>query len=340
VGASVYGSLRDTSGQVVYSNLTRKLDWAVGLSYVPYRYSGGIFRSLDVVDGVPVVADRYVLQRQTDASAFAVAAYPFNRAQRFELQSSLQRIGFGAELRTEYYSPFDGRFLGDEEEKLRGVFDPLYLGSVSGALVHDTSVFGATSPILGSRARLEVAPTFGSADYTTLLADWRGYFMPVRPVTFALRATHFGRYGGGGEDNRFRDVYIGYPELLRGYDDVTSAECVPDRTSTCPLFDRLFGSRALLASAEVRAPLWGLFRGRLSYGPLPLEIALFADAGVAWTGEQKASFLGGDRSILASVGAALRANVFGFLVAQLSAARPLDRPGRGWVWQWSLSPGF
>lgn len=340
VAASVYGSLRDTSGQVVYSNLTRKLDWAVGLSYVPYRYSGGIFRSLDVVDGVPVVADRYVLQRQTDASAFAVAAYPFNRAQRFELQGSLQRIGFGAELRTEYYSPFDGRFLGDEEEKLRGVFDPLYLGSVSGALVHDTSVFGATSPILGSRARLEVAPTFGSADYTTLLADWRGYFMPVRPVTFALRATHFGRYGGGGEDNRFRDVYIGYPELLRGYDDVTSAECVPDRTSTCPLFDRLFGSRALLASAEVRAPLWGLFRGRLSYGPLPLEIALFADAGVAWTSEQKASFLGGDRSVLASVGAALRANVFGFLVAQLSAARPLDRPGRGWVWQWSLSPGF
>jgi hypothetical protein len=32
------------------------------------------------------------------------------------------------------------------------------------------------------------------------------------------------------------------------------------------------------------------------------------------------------------VGATLRANVFGFLVAQVSAAKPLDRPGhKGWV---------
>ena len=339
--ASVYGSVEDISGQLVYSNLTKKIDWAVGTQYVPYRYAGGIFRSLQVVDGIPVIADQYLLQRQTDASAFAAAAYPFNRARRFELQGSFRRIGFSQELRTEYYSPVDGSFLGDEEEKLRGVFDPLYLGSVSGAFVHDTSVFGATSPILGSRARFEVAPTFGSIDYTQVLADWRAYLMPVRPVTFALRATHSGRYGSGGDDGRFQDIYLGYPELIRGYDDVGVEECVPDATSSCPLYDRLFGSRVLVASAELRAPLWGLFKGKLSYGPLPLEIALFDDAGVAWTGSQKASFLGGDRSLLTSVGAALRANVFGFLVAQISAAKPLDRPGRsGWVWQWSLSPGF
>jgi hypothetical protein len=339
--ASVYGSVEDTSGQLVYSNLTRRLDWAVGAQYLPYRYAGGIVRSLEVIEGTPVIADQYLVQRQTDASAFAVAAYPFNRARRLELQGSARRIGFSQELRTEYYSPVDGSFLGSEEEKLRGVYDPLYLGSVSAAFVHDTSVFGATSPILGSRARLEVAPTFGTLDYTEVLADWRSYSMPVRPVTLALRATHFGRYGSGGDDRRFPDIYLGYPELLRGYDDITTAECVPDETSQCPLYDRLFGSRVLVASAELRAPLWGLFTGKLSYGPLPLEIALFADAGVAWTGAQKASFLGGDRTLLASVGAALRANVLGFLVAQVSAAKPLDRPGRGgFVWQWSLSPGF
>ena len=59
---------------------------------------------------------------------------------------------------------------------------PLYLGSVTGAFVHDTSIFGATSPIMGTRARLEVGPTLGSINYTNVVADWRGYFMPVRPV--------------------------------------------------------------------------------------------------------------------------------------------------------------
>jgi hypothetical protein len=340
IGASVYGSIQDTSGQVVYANLTRKIDWAVGMQYLPYRYAGGIRRSLEVVQGTPVVVDQYLLQRQTDASTFAAAAYPFNRAQRFEVQTSFRRIGFSSELRTEFYSPVDGRFLGDEKEKLGSPFDPLYLGSVSAAVVHDTSVFGATAPIVGSRARLEASPTFGSINYTDVLADWRGYFMPVRPVTFALRATHFGRYGEGADDDRFRSIYLGYPELLRGYDGITQGECVPDQTSTCPLYDRLFGSRLLVTSAELRAPLWGLFKGRLAYGPLPIDVALFADAGVAWTGGSKPSFLGGDRDLLASVGAALRANVFGFLVAQMSYAKPLDRPGKGWVWQWSLSPGF
>ena len=71
VAASVYGSIEDTSGQVVYADLTNKVDWAVGLSYLPYRYAGGIRRSLDVIDGTPVIVDQYLLQRQTDASAFA-----------------------------------------------------------------------------------------------------------------------------------------------------------------------------------------------------------------------------------------------------------------------------
>jgi hypothetical protein len=37
----------------------------------------------------------------------------------------------------------------------------------------------------------------------------------------------------------------------------------------------------------------------------------------------------------------VRVNVLGFLVAEFSAAKPLDRPGySGWVWQWSFGPGF
>jgi hypothetical protein len=30
----------------------------------------------------------------------------------------------------------------------------------------------------------------------------------------------------------------------------------------------------------------------------------------------------------------------GFAVGQLDYSRPLDRPGRGWIWQFSLRPGY
>ena len=343
VAVQSFGGIQDIAGQVQYANLSRRLDWAVGAQYVPYLYSGGYSAGYAIVDGQQLFVEEYLLERQTDASVFAIGAYPFNRAQRFELQGSLRRYGFSREIRTQYYDPFTGNYLGDDKQKLDTGFDPLNLASVSAALVHDTSVFGATSPILGARARLEAKPTFGSISYTDVLADARAYAMPVRPVTFAVRAMHFGRYGSGAEDPRFRSLYIGYPDLIRGYDDINPSECVADASSSassCPAFDRLFGSRLLVGNVEVRAPLWGLFRGRLSYGPLPIEIAAFADAGVAWFSGESPTLFGGERELLTSVGAAARVNVLGFLVAEFSVARPFQRPGQGWVWQWSITPGF
>ena len=43
---------------------------------------------------------------------------------------------------------------------------------------------------------------------------------------------------------------------------------------------------------------------------------------------------------MVSFGAAMRVNVLGFMVAEIDYVRPLDRPGRGWLWQFSLRPGF
>ncbi len=353
-----YGELSDVGGQAVYSNLTHRVDWAVGAQYVPYLYSGGVTRTYYPSRGAFV--DEYVLERQRDAAIFGVAAYPLSRADRFEVQGTLRHHSFSAELRSETYDYYTGQFLGDEKLSLDTGYDPLYLGGVSGAFVHDTSIFGATSPILGQRYRVEVAPSFGSVNYTDVLADWRAYFMPVRPVTLAVRGMHFGRYGSGSNDRRFGSLYLGYPELLRGYDNIEASECRPDEHSDCPLYERLFGSRFLVANVELRAPLYGLFRGRLAYGPLPIEIALFADAGVAWSGgcgaevgdsgvscpfaDPKPKLFGGDQDLLTSVGAAVRVNVVGIAVVEFSWARPLQREDengkRMWVWQWSISPGF
>ncbi len=356
VALQTYGELRDIAGQVAYTNLTRRLDWGVGAQYVPYLYSGGYSSSLVDADGVPLIVDEYLIQRQTDVALFGVAAYPISRADRFELQTTLRRYSFSAERRTDVYSYETGEFLGQDETRIDTGLEPLYLGALSGAFVHDTSVFGATSPILGQRGRLEVGQTAGTVSYADVLADWRAYFMPVRPVTLALRALHYGRYGSAANDERFGSIYLGYTSFIRGYDGIEASECVPDATSTCPLYDRLFGSRILVANAELRAPLFGLLRGRLNYGPVPVEIAAFADAGVAWGGscwtsgagtsracqsdDRKPSLFGGDQDFLVSVGVAGRVNVLGFLVLEVSYARPFQRSGKGWVWQWNLAPGF
>jgi outer membrane protein assembly factor BamA len=96
-----------------------------------------------------------------------------------------------------------------------------------------------------------------------------------------------------------------------------------------------------VASAELRVPLIGLFNPRAMYGGVPVEIGVFADAGKTWTSNSASqTVLGSDRDWVRSVGAVLRFNAFGFAVGEIDYVRPLDRPGRGWLWQFNLTPGF
>ena len=341
VVAQINGGIQDIAGLVQYANLSKRFDWAVGLQHIPYITGGTFNRYRDTLDGLPVIVDDYLLERQTSTGAVAIGSLPLNRAQRIEVQGGYQRVGFSLQRRKEYYLE-DGSYLGGDKEDLGHPYEPLHLFSTAAALVHDTSLFGPTSPITGSRARLEVSPSFGTIQYTGVLADARAYFMPVRPLTFAFRAMHLGRYGSGSEDERFRSLFIGYPDLIRGYYDINSEDCngVDPQATACPSYDRLFGSRMVVANAELRAPLVGLFKGKLEYGRVPVEVALFADAGVAWTSADKAAFLGGDRDWVRSAGVALRVNVFGIMVVETAFARPFDRLSHGWVWSWSFTPGF
>ena len=71
-----------------------------------------------------------------------------------------------------------------------------------------------------------------------------------------------------------------------------------------------------------------------------MELALFGDAGIAWARDRSPSFAGGDREWVRSAGIALRFNAFGYAIGEIDYVRPLDRPGRGWVWQFNLTPGF
>ena len=217
------------------------------------------------------------------------------------------------------------------------------MSSVSTALVTDSSLFGATSPVAGQRSRFEVAPTFGDLRLTTALADYRHYFMPARFYTIAVRGLHYGRYGEGGEDSRLMPLFIGYPEFVRGYGvNSFSSGRMRDRATSCPTFDRLVGSRMLVGNIEFRFPLLRPFGvSDRMYGPLPVEVAFFLDGGVAWNqGEKPSFFNGGTREPVSSGGISLRTSLLGFAIAQIDFARPFDRPGRGWVWGFSLTPGF
>jgi len=216
--------------------------------------------------------------------------------------------------------------------------------TATAAFVHDTSVFGATSPVSGQRSRLEVTPAFGSLDFTTAIADYRRYFMPAPFYTVAGRIMHYGRYGNDSESGSLYPLYLGYPEFVRGYGvgSVRGDECAAGASGgTCEVYDRMIGSRLLVANLELRFPLLRPFGVRSAmYGPVPVEVALFADGGVAWTQSQSPSLVGGTRKPISSTGVSLRVNVFGFAVAQTDFAYPLQRTDRGWVWAFNLIPGF
>jgi len=232
--------------------------------------------------------------------------------------------------------------LFDEQTEELDRPDAINLGEASAALVYDSAIVGATSPLVGRRYRFEYSQMAGSLTYGGLLADYRRYFMPVRPFTFAVRGLHYGRYGSDAEDSRLAPLFLGYQGLLRGYDfgSFDANECNSIDINSCEAFERLNGSRVAVASAELRFPLLGLFSRKSFYGAFPIEMAFFADAGLAWTSATKPRFAGGDRDWARSAGAALRVNVLGFAVAEIDYVRPLDRSRRGWLWQFGLTPGF
>ena len=116
--------------------------------------------------------------------------------------------------------------------------------------------------------------------------------------------------------------------------------------STCPQFDRLFGSRIAVANAELRVPLIGSHGlGLVQASWLrPIELSPFVDAGVAWTGTSapvwQLTASSAERTPVASVGLSSRVNLFGFAVLEMYYDRPFQRPARGGEFGFALQPGW
>jgi hypothetical protein len=326
---------------VGYLNRKRRWNWGGFVEMIPY-VTGGILGSVESVNGEQVFIEQLVRDRQVDHRIAGLAQYPFSRARRFEIGASVRHLTFNRHIDTRGFSFNTGQLLFEDKQKTP-LGDPLTLGEVSAALVHDTSVFGATGPIMGHRSRFEVSPAWGDLRFTNVTADARHYVMPFAPLTVAGRLLHIGRYGTDAESLRLYPLFVGFPGLVRGYDigsfDIDDCEFSPN--GGCPAVDQLVGSRLLVAGVELRAPLVGLFTGALEYGPVPAELIGFFDAGVAWDNASRPSGFGnGTRPWARSVGAGVRVNAFGYAILEFAGVRPLDRADRSWRFVFGVRPGF
>jgi len=347
------GRFQDLAALVAYANLKRRWNWGAAVQRVPY-VTGSVASAYGFIGGEPVLVEQDYFFTQANHEVAGLLAYPLNKAQRVEFAAGYTYVTFSQQVETIISSLITGQVLADTTVNLPSP-GSLSLIQPSAALVYDNAFFGVTSPILGQRYRFEFSPTVGSLFFSSLLADYRRYVLVRRPFTLAGRILHYGRYGPDAEDDQpfpprravlgnrrtIQPLFIGYPSLVRGYDynSFSADECGSDTSGGCPLLNRLFGSKMLVANLELRFPLL-LGLGGGYYGFLPIEAALFYDAGVAWQRNHKPTFLGGHSKPVRSAGVTLRVNLLGYAIVQIDYVHPFDRPKKNWLWQFSFTPGF
>ncbi|OGD20422.1 MAG: hypothetical protein A2W03_01750 [Candidatus Aminicenantes bacterium RBG_16_63_16] len=333
------GRLKDFTAYLTYQNSQRRLSWGGAVGRIPYVYG---YYGYDFDQTTGLLIEQEDLFWMINYQALGFMTYPFNQVRRAELYLGYQYIDFQHEVITNILDPYTGELLGRETTKLPAP-DGLGFVTATAALVYDSSIFGATAPILGQSYILDLAPNIGSLNYLGAMADFRKYFMPVKPFTLAFRALHYGRWGKGGDDDRLYPIYIGYDTFVRGYYYTTFGD-----SNVQENFDenRLWGSKILVGNVELRFPLFGVLGiGRGYYGLLPVDMYAFYDWGVAWGKDFSGvsttpAIFGGDRKAVSSAGVGVRMNVLGYLVLGVNYVKPLSRPGKGWLWQFSIWPGF
>lgn len=335
LGAAVQiaNRMRDAAFEVRYINQERRWNWGALAELEPSlrRYRSTSFIEHDGQAALLKQAD--YLQR-VQFHAAGVVAYPFSRGLRLEMTGGVRHASYHRDLRSQISLASNGHVLETLREESSGGVSTT-VGEVGTALVGDTTVFGPTGPIVGSRFRFEVAPAAGDLTYTRVLADYRHYLMPVRPYSIALRAIHSGRYGRDGDDPRLLPSFLGSRYLVRGH-TADARQCRPEIGSVCGA--ELLGSRLLVGNVEVRVPVWGIFRRDLDYGPMPLDAFAFADGGVVWSRGEATGFTAGRRTIISSLGAGVRLNIG--LPIEVAAVRSLDGPSRGWSFDFGFRTGF
>jgi WD40 repeat protein len=343
----VNGRIAEAQILAAYANLSRRINWVVGLSQDPYYF----LEPSQIEFGSPSPAENTFItniRRLVVRSAFGSAFYPLSRFQRIETGVRFANVDDAILQIKEPYDPASGFATGDaflETDNLPGVnyFQP------STALVFDNSLFGYVGPFYGRRYRLEFAQTLGDWRFSQVTADYRRYDRILGPIVLASRLLYFGRIG---RDAREFRIFAGSTDLIRGNTSGSYRrnECLnsndPSAETGCADLDRLVGTQIGVGSVELRFPILNPSFGVPAAVP-PLEGAIFYDIGLAWDDQSTLKWNRdpGDNPIrvrtpLKTIGFSLRTNLFGFAVARLDYSIPQERRAVKGLWTFSLGPTF
>lgn len=344
---SLNGEISDIGGTVAYINRKKRINWGGYISHTPYRSL-----SLDNIEfdyPLPVGDDLFL---RTDRYEFSVyrlfedqlgffAQYPFSTTTRVEVGASGSIYSNQLTKLVNYYDDF-GNLIKQDRTKLDAP-PSLNLVTAEAALVGDNSFFGMTAPLQGQRYRLGLEQYFGDFNFTALTADYRIYRF-YKPVAFAFRAMHYGRYGAGSTE--LNPLFVGNPWFIRGYNSNTALDLFLQNDY---VFDQLVGSKLLVANFEVRIPFTGPKRlALIKSNVLLTDLNFFVDGGVTWFDYDQFSIdepqFNGEFTVypvqpVFSAGASLRINLFGALILEPYYAIPLQKNTKG-TFGLNLIPGW
>jgi hypothetical protein len=336
VGAAMQigNRLRDAAFEGRFLNQEHRWNWGVVAELEPSRRR---YRRNELVeyDGQPALIKQADDLQRVQVAAAGILAYPFSRGLRMELTGGLRHASYRREVRSQIAAAETGQVLEDVTVEVEGGASTT-VAEFGTALVGDTTVFGPTGPIVGSRFRFEVAPAFGELSYLRVLADYRRYVLAVQPYSLAMRLLHAGRYGRNADDPRLHSTFIGSRYFVRGH-GLDGQRCNPAPDRACG--HELLGNRLLVANLELRFPLWGLWSRQLQYGPLPADGFVFADGGLVWSHPPDMLARARRRNMISSLGAGIRINAGG-LPFEFVAVRALDGPTPGWTVDYGFRLGF
>ena len=357
IATSLNGRINETFFQAMYVNLSRRLNWATGVSQVPYFY----FQNAGITES-PVSGEALYfedLRRLIVREASLITAYPFSRFRRLEFGTSLVNVTDDIRSFIIPFDPITGFQTRDAYVQTTHLAGATFV-QPRAALVFDNSLFGGVGPILGQRSRFEIAPRLGQWQFISVTADYRRYDRLAGPFTIATRLQYFGQHGR--DESQFL-FFAGIPDYIRGYTwgSFQNNECAQPGSAGgatsatgCAPVDQLVGTRMALGGVELRWPLF--FGSRFASQILPaVEGVVFYDAALMF---EKGSTIklkreAGDdfdqvRTPLTSAGVGVRMNVLNFVLLRADYSFPLDRPGftngksllgKGY-WTISLGPTF
>ena len=256
ISAQQFGEISDFlssfSGQLLYYNLSHRVNWGTGV----FRFDG---RFVDQ-------AFRNVFDENT-YGVFFLASYPFSKFRRVSVQTVIERSD--RKDRFNFVSPIENVELFDDTLSLtrKGVIVTNFL-----SYVKDNSLWLPTGPIDGMRFNfttgLVTDLTKARAESYSVQADLRRYFRTSLLSSYAVRL--FGYYSDGAIPSR---IALGGSNSLRLYP-----------------FLGLFGSRAWMVNQEWRFPLTRGIAIAFPFGTLRfpgIQGALFTDLGSIWLEDRR-----------------------------------------------------